>query len=348
VSIPVALSPVRLATFGLKREAPIPKSEVTAEFEARFDSDTLFYDVFLDVDARCVMAIAPPPMNCAAAFDAARFRLGTDGPTLTAHVYHRMKYSVVRLPVPIGALPDVLQIEMNGRAETVPVRPSLCHALANRRIAYLLSKDSPLPWIEDWVRYNVTIHRADAVLFYDNGSTIYDTAALESTLASIEGLATFAVVPWRYPYGPEQDKGAGWEYCFCQLGALQHARWRFCRLGRGFLQSDIDELVVTEDGASIFDHLDRSGLPCLTYGGAGSQASIEARPRDAQPADVPAIAPSATPIASFSRTSRPISTNGSRTLGPGITTSNGRFIRSRACRVPPHRQPNSATPWSRT
>lgn len=229
VSVPDALSLVRLSVFGLKREAPISKSDVTDTFEARFDSDTLFYDVFVDDDARCVLAIAPPPMNCAASFDVARFSLGKDGPAVTARVHHHSKYSIVQLPVPAGVVPDSLRIDMNGRAVTVPVRSSLCRALANRRIMFLLSKappkDNPLPLIEDWVRYNVTIHRADAVLLYDNDSSIYELPTLESLLGSIAGLATFAVVPWRYPFGPEQSNGTGWEYCFCQMGALEHVRW---------------------------------------------------------------------------------------------------------------------------
>ncbi len=41
------------------------------------------------------------------------------------------------------------------------------------RVIFTLSRDNELDWIRDWVRFNRDVHGADAVLLYDNRSTLY-------------------------------------------------------------------------------------------------------------------------------------------------------------------------------
>lgn len=58
-----SLSPVRLSDLGLRREAPRPLHDRQPGYEALFDHDTLFYDVFRS--GAEVICLGPPLLNCA-------------------------------------------------------------------------------------------------------------------------------------------------------------------------------------------------------------------------------------------------------------------------------------------
>jgi hypothetical protein len=60
------------------------------------------------------------------------------------------------------------------------------------------------------------------------------------------------VVPWPFPYGPGGAPGSAWDSDFCQPGAFQDARFRFLDSAASVLNCDIDELVVSPTGDSIF------------------------------------------------------------------------------------------------
>jgi hypothetical protein len=67
---------------------------------------------------------------------------------------------------------------------TFSVSPNESDMFRDRRVIFTMSKDNPIEWILDWVRFNRDIHGADAVLIYDNGSSAYDSATLSAALRS--------------------------------------------------------------------------------------------------------------------------------------------------------------------
>src|SRR5205085_1357105 len=134
---------------------------------------------------------------------------------------------------------DRITITVSGREIVVPISPSGRDMFKGRRVLLTLSKDNPMPWIRDWVQFNVRVHGADALLLYDNGSTIYETAALVEQLAGIPGLASCLVVSWRFPLGPGVGRGQAQDSFYCQPGMLEHARWRYCAEALSVLNTDI-------------------------------------------------------------------------------------------------------------
>jgi len=130
-----------------------------------------------------------------------------------------------------------------------------------------MSKDNPIEWILDWVRFNRDVHGADAVLIYDNGSTAYNSATLSAALQSIAGIAASVVVEWPYRYGPQGTRQDHWDSDFCQLGAWEHARWCFLQQARSAMNSDIDELVLSRGGRSVFEAAERSPFGFIRYKG---------------------------------------------------------------------------------
>jgi hypothetical protein len=252
------ISPVYLATFGLRREPPRPKKDREPGYEDRFDFNTLFFDFFLSEDSREIIAIGPPLFNCEQTVKAGTFRLEPGGPALQVESSNRDYGGIFRLAVPNGALPQSLTLEISGRSVTVPIHPSGCDVFRNRNVIFGWSKNNPLPWIKDWATYNVRVHGADAVILYDN---------IRQTLSEVDGLEAILVSSWPFPHGTGLGPNMEWDSNYSQNCALQHARWRFCADARGLLNSDIDELVVSKTGESVFGWLEASGEQCLTYPG---------------------------------------------------------------------------------
>jgi hypothetical protein len=150
----------------------------------------------------------------------------------------------------------------------VPVSPNESEIFRDRRVIFTMSKDNPIEWILDWVRFNRDIHGADAVLIYDNGSSAYDSATLSAALRSVRGIRCSVVMEWPFKYGPQgANSWDHWDSDFCQLGAWEHARWRFLQNARSAMNSDIDELVLSKSGKSVFEAAEQSWTGLVRYRG---------------------------------------------------------------------------------
>jgi hypothetical protein len=136
------------------------------------------------------------------------------------------------------------------------------------RTVFTLSKNNDLTWIKDWLDFYVRIHKANAVLFYDNGSTDYTARELLATLSSVSGIETAVLVNWPFKHGPTGvDLNKNWDSNFSQLGMMEHARNRFLRRARSVLNCDIDELVMSKDQRSIFQEAEESFFGVIAFPG---------------------------------------------------------------------------------
>ncbi len=275
-----SLSPVLLSTFGLRREPPRPIGDRTAGYDAAFDFDTLFYDVFRTADPRQVVCLGPPPLNCEAALSKLIVRLpGTgavvDWSYLPPRSLRQPSAKVVLTGEYLAAAGSVI-FEIAGHRSEVAIQPGGGPRFSGRRVVTTLSKDNPLAWICDWAQFNARVHGADAVLLYDNGSQAYDLAELRRALEAVPGVAEALVVPWHFPYGPGVGAGNVQDSFYCQPGSLDHARRRFCALARGVLNVDIDELPVLPAGGSIFDRAEASGKAVTLFAGLWTESAAPA------------------------------------------------------------------------
>jgi hypothetical protein len=154
-----------------------------------------------------------------------------------------------------------------GRFELTPTLNS-SSLFEGMRVLLTLSKNNRLEWIQDWVRYNRDIHGANAILLYDNQSTAYSPEELLESLQRISGIDQICVVRWPFKYGP---LGFGyldfWDSDFCQYGSLEHARWMFLQRAKSALNTDIDELVVSSKGRSVFDAAERAWTGMTRFSG---------------------------------------------------------------------------------
>lgn len=271
----IGLNPVSLSTFGLRREPPRSIDDRQPGYESLFEYDTLFFDVFWAADGGSVVCLGPPLLNNEAVLRQAVFRMpGSSVPLKVDYHPHRSNLQPSCRFVVSGSgskNPSQIVLSLCGRDAVLPVSPAGRAQFAERRVIVTLSKDNPLAWVRDWAEFNVRVHGADAVLLYDNGSTLYTRDALEAELASIPGLAEHLVVPWHFPYGPGVFGRSAQDSFYCQPGMLEHARHRYLAAARSVLNTDIDELVVTDDGKSIFARVEDSGSPAMIFPGVWAE-----------------------------------------------------------------------------
>jgi hypothetical protein len=126
-------------------------------------------------------------------------------------------------------------------------------------------RNTQLTWLRDWAHFHAKGHGCNAVLLYDNASTTYTVEEVQEALSSVPGITTALVVPWPFKFGPVGNPD--WDSDFAQHGALEHARHRFLATAGGVLQGDPDELVITENGVSVFDLAARSSTGYIGYAG---------------------------------------------------------------------------------
>jgi hypothetical protein len=263
--MPIRPQPTLLSGFTDRRRVPTRPVEARGpSFAAEFDDDTLFFDAFRSPDGRHAILIGPPLFDLAEVLASATISDRAGGPALPVTVKRRDRQVQVWVRIPAGTAALRL-VSAIGTVE-IAVGANLSDRFAGRRVLTTLSRDNPLPWICDWVRFNRDVNGADAVLIYDNRSTGYNAEALQDALGRVGGLAAVEVVDWPFRYGPQGlDAWRYWDSDFCQLGMLEHARWRCLARARSVMNADIDELPLGT--ASPFAAAEGSLLGVVRYAG---------------------------------------------------------------------------------
>jgi hypothetical protein len=236
---------------GLRRSPP-PRSTVLSEaFWNRYDSTTLFYCAQYVASEERLSLYAPPLLNLRETALSARFV--TAGRTLDAARLRQFE-KFDRLDFNCAARPDTIEIEGQGGQGILPVVQADPEFFAGTNLVYTLSRNNDLTWLRDWMLWNHRRHGADAILLADNDSTAYSVDDLADCLASVPGYRRAAVVTVPFKYGPAYEtatKAGDGE--FLQT-AVMNALWEVWMTGaRAVLNADVDEIVTSHDGGSIFD-----------------------------------------------------------------------------------------------
>lgn len=253
----------------VRRSAPRPEALRNDRYAAEHDWHTLFYDVYRR--GRHIVFQGPPFLNflpllagsepLRAMFNRFFPRIKYVGVHKRGELWWRAPHDVVHITGPLGDF-------------RCQVQPDLSHMFAGRRVLCTISRNNQPHWIKDWIRFHVAEHKANAVLLYDNNSTQYSVAELEADLRTANPDILIYVVAWPFPYGPQGGVAgavngveAPWDSNYCQTGILQHARFRMMQHARSVLHVDIDELVLSPRGLSIFEATEKSWAGCLKFAG---------------------------------------------------------------------------------
>jgi hypothetical protein len=252
--LPSAHSPAFLAADSvLKRLPRAPDRPRQPEFFDRYESRALFYDCFWHADQSRVLLVGPPPRNLLAALGKTRFTAQPSDTPLTPKFHISESAMITELSgVPAGS--RGIRLLLAGQIHNLPIQPNSSPELKGTRVVFTMSKDNDLAWIAEWAHYHASIHGADAVIFFDNGSSRYGVADIEQTLLSVPGIARAAVHSWPYIYGaPDKAVRVNPFYTqFLQVSAMSVALRRYAASASGLLNCDIDELVCAPGGQSVF------------------------------------------------------------------------------------------------
>lgn len=255
-------------------------------YRSEFDYKTVFYDVFHSSDKSRIVFIGPPLLNLLPAVRAGGFELA--GRLVEPEVKEKDRVAEIWLPSSGGSAQTLtLSVEF-GKIE-LNVSANFSNLFEHRRVIVTKSKNNNLCWIRDWAQYYSRIHDADGILFYDNGSDLYELSDVEGALRLGAPDCQIVVVSWNFPWGRPGVRGTSWDSDFCQYGILQHARWRFLDGARAVLSCDIDELIVRENDTTVFGAVESSQSGKILIGGEWIQPVYLQKP-SGQSNDVPSFA----------------------------------------------------------
>jgi 2-polyprenyl-3-methyl-5-hydroxy-6-metoxy-1,4-benzoquinol methylase len=241
----------------IKRRSVRPIEFQAAGFDDEFDALTFFYDVLV-VDrgrAKDLVLLGPPLMELFPIFCRAKIG-GHPVASVMSNYYLRDRCCDIWVS---NWKQNAVDLEFDFGTYRLAPQAAAHHLYAGKRVLYTLSKNNEIEWILDWVRFHACNHGANAVLIYDNASTKYSSERLERSLRTVFHTFEINVVNWPFKYGPEGlSKDSGWDSDFCQAGALQDARFRFLQTSASVLNCDVDELVLSSSGESIFEVTERA------------------------------------------------------------------------------------------
>jgi tetratricopeptide (TPR) repeat protein len=250
------------------RNPPRPLSLRHEDYEDDFDFTTIFYDCFWDYTGEAIILIGPPLANLERELDFTIIACPSlvECKIIVRHVFLGL-HVIAKAPVGTTGL-----IIRTGGSETfIAPQPNLCYLYRGHRTIVTLSRNNELIWIHDWIQFNRDYHGCSAVLIYDNNSDAYGIDEIYDYLEPLGETMQILVLAWPYKYGVADWRlplsyGFG-DSLYCQTGMLEHARHRFLTNAASVLNTDIDELVLTEGRPSIFELVENSTTGLLVLDG---------------------------------------------------------------------------------
>lgn len=236
----------------LVRTPPRPYDDQQPSYLARFDFHGIFSDVFASKDS--IIAVGPPYLNLFNFLQNSNFyvngatRISPADVTFTPQ--DRTARATFILPTKGTSLleADTLTLRNGQLSLECRVGPSFHRTFAGRNVLMTMNRDNSLENIVDWVAFNARVNEIDAVIVYDNRSSLYSNSELLTALAGVPAIDVAFVVNWQHPYGPTAYRRDLWDSDFGQYTAWEHARWRFLQEANSVTIGDVDELPLAEDG----------------------------------------------------------------------------------------------------
>lgn len=253
---------VALNRSALRREARRPLEMRQDDFDEKFDDDSLFFGAYREGEG--VRLDGPPLWNLQDGIAQARW--AADGVAVpTGKILLRDRGHAQDSRLELAA--STLHLEFDEDSFDVEVGPSYLDLFEGRRVIYTKSKNNDLRWIREWASFYHAEHGVDGVLLYDNGSDAYSTQDVVDTLGAVPGIEAAAVVSWPFKFGPQAGEAGRFDSDFFEYVVGSNAQHRFLGRAASVTHCDIDELVMTEDGRPLHEHLEESPRGYLRYWG---------------------------------------------------------------------------------
>lgn len=245
------------------RTAPREKNLQPDDYQDKFDYKTLSFDTFFS-EGKVILS-GPPLYGLEKFIEKGKILLDHQDHTKNITITHFDRTQSNHI-TKIETQPHELTWNYEDISIQTQVNNNFLNEFKGKKVLFTLSKNNKFEWIYDWILFYKKYHHIDTVLFYDNNSNNYSLDELKYYLDKKELDVDIYLVPWNFKYGPQGGIYSGkgktpWDSDFCQYGMFEHAKHRFLKYSVGVINADIDELVITPNGNSIFELLaDYKGL----------------------------------------------------------------------------------------
>ena len=232
---------------------------------ARYDDRVLWYAAVWLADRKLLRLYGPRAENFKPLMQSAAY--ATEHGSLPAPRLRGFKrYAIAEFPLDRPA--DSLLVTLAGDTRQMTILHQDRQSFAGLNVLYTMSQNNDPDWICDWARYHHRRHGANALLLADNASTAYTPEALFERLSSLDCLQTVRVLSVPFKYGPSSAicRRAS-QARYLQSGIANTSRDLLLRSARAVLSCDIDEIVVSTSGRSVFDACVARRLGFLTIPG---------------------------------------------------------------------------------
>ena len=237
-------------------DSPVQKiiplfSEYAPSDQEFVDSNTLFYDIFLDPISNRLIGLGPALLNLKK--DLFPMTISCNGLTLK-HKLDQIKGILFLRSEPLSQprlSPFPIELSFKTFDQTLVIDPSVekkstSRPTENRLTLTTLQKENPLPWISDWLLWHHRKFGVQRLVLYDNNSKNRD--ALLALLKSMPIQMEIVFVDWKFPYSHRP-------HLYCQLGSLNHCRMRFPVYQGYCINLDIDEYLM-HNTTNLLSYLD--------------------------------------------------------------------------------------------
>lgn len=243
---------------------------------ARYDDRVLYYAAAYLKDRGSLRLYGPKALNFKALLQAAEIRADGEALSLT-RMRHFKRY--VTSDYALAQPADTVTLGFEGRHGAMPILNQDSEIFAGRNVLYTMSQNNDPDWIRDWLCHHHRHHGADALLLADNASTTYTPEALFDELASLPFLKALRIISVPFKYGPSSAicrRASSARYLQSAIANL--SRDLYLTRARVVVSCDIDELVISKTGQSIFDACAKRRLGFVTVPGYWRFAKPGVRP----------------------------------------------------------------------
>lgn len=252
---------------GLRRRPYLSELSRPDSFWEGFDEFGLFYDVFRDISDERVWLVGPSPANLKGELEAAIVVGDQSGVVAKLQFQKSRSACVAYVDLPEE---DVgLTMRIGSQTLRATIGRNLASDFAGMRVLCCINNNNDLNWIADWAKFYQKEHSANAVVVFDNNSSRYTKSELTAVLEGVEGLDQSIVVDWPFHFGTmdkiAQDNGQNGYVRFAQPVMYMSLYLRMASKARSILNVDIDELVLSNKGRSIFEATEKRWFGCTKF-----------------------------------------------------------------------------------
>ena len=254
-----------------KRNPARPLDLRVLDFDKLYDWDTVWNDA-VQINQNIIVLIGPPLYEFSNYLvDNCGFLDGNSS-AMPFRIEHLDRAAMTIINT--STFLDNIRLSTPNGVYEIPVNQASTE-FADKKVIVTISRNHPIPWLQQWIDYHRVVHNLDGMLIYNNRSTLYTSEQLANALHRSDMIVK--IVDYDVPFGVmggsewewEGRKGDSlpWDSDFSQYVMLEHAKRRYLYNAKLVINADTDELLVFKNLSldQLGDYCKNSDISALRY-----------------------------------------------------------------------------------